>query len=96
MRVLLVAALALLSVGRAAFAQEPDPDPNRVFVTSLKWASVAVRRTISQQDGTLAILYVEGVYAEVTTTFFKRVGSQQVELEPEGWICCSSWDVEAA
>ncbi len=41
MRVLLVVALVLLSVGRAALAQGLDPDPDRVFVTPLKWAGVA-------------------------------------------------------
>jgi hypothetical protein len=80
MRVLLVVALVLLSVGGAALAQELDPDPNRIFVTSLKWASVAGAPQDKSADGTLAILYVEGVYAEVTTAFFKRAGSQQVEL----------------
>ena len=80
MRVLLVVALVLLSVGRAALAQELDPDPNRVFVTSLKWASVAGDPHDKSASGTLAILYLEGVYAEVTTAFFKRAGSQQVDL----------------
>ena len=83
MRGLLVVALVLLSVGRAAFAQELDPDPNRIFLTSLKWASVAGGSRDKSANGTLAILYVEGVYAEVTTAFLKRAGSQQVELNLE-------------
>jgi hypothetical protein len=36
MRVLLVVALVLPLVGHAPLAQELDPDPNRIFLTSLK------------------------------------------------------------
>jgi hypothetical protein len=80
MRVLLVMALALLSFGRAVFAQELDPDPDRIFVTPLKWKSVAGESRDKSANGTLAILYVEGVYAEVTTAFVKRGGSEQIDL----------------
>jgi hypothetical protein len=80
MRVLLVMALALLSFGRAVFAQELDPDPDRIFVTPLKWKSVAGESRDRSANGTLAILYVEGVYAEVTAAFVKRGGSQQIDL----------------
>jgi hypothetical protein len=31
-------------------------------------------------NGTLAILYAEGVYAEVTSGFVKRAGSRQIDL----------------
>jgi hypothetical protein len=80
MRVLLVMALALLPFGRAVFAQELDPDPDRIFVTPLKWKSVAGESRDKSANGTLAILYVEGVYAEVTAAFVRRGGSQQIDL----------------
>jgi hypothetical protein len=80
MRILLVVALALLSFVRAVFAQELDPDPNRIFVTPLKWKSAADESPDKSANGTLAILYSEGVYAEVTAAFVKKVGSQQIDL----------------
>jgi hypothetical protein len=95
MRVLLVMALALLSFGRAVFAQELDPDPDRIFVTPLKWKSVTGESRDKSANGTLAILYVEGVYAEVTAAFVKKRWKSADRLESERWVCCSSWDVES-
>jgi hypothetical protein len=80
MRVLLMVAVALLLVGRAALAQELDPDPNRIFVTQLNWKSVVDAPGDKSAAGTLAILYAEGVYAEVATAFSKRGGSRQIDL----------------
>ena len=80
MRVSLVVVFALLWVGRTAFAQELDADPNRIFVTPLKWKSVAGGSRDKSANGTLAILYAEGVYAEVTGAFVKRGGKQQIGL----------------
>jgi hypothetical protein len=81
MRVLLVVALVLLSVGRAALAQELDPDPNRVLVTPLKWEKVAgAPQNEKVAYGTLTIFYLEGVYAEVTASFIKNGGKQPIEL----------------
>ncbi len=80
MRVLLVVALVLPLVGHAALMQELDPDPNRIFLTQLKWKSVAGESHDKSANGTLAILYAEGVYAEVTSAFVKRGGSPQIAL----------------
>jgi len=55
-----------------ACAQELDADSDRVFVTPLKWERVAGaphNEKLRYADGTLAILYLEGVYAEVTASF---------------------------
>ncbi len=40
-RISLVGLLALILAGRVVAAQELDPDPNRIFVTPLKWERVA-------------------------------------------------------
>jgi hypothetical protein len=84
MRVLPSVALSLVLVMGVAFAQELDPDPNRIFVTPLKWESGATAPRDKSANGTLAILYTEGVYAEVTSAFIKRGGSQQIELNLKG------------
>jgi hypothetical protein len=90
MRVLLVVAGALLLVGRAALAQELDPDPDRVFVTPLKWERVAGAphsEGLRYANGTLVIFYLEGVYAEVTASFIKTDGKHPVGLNlNEGFI----------
>ena len=81
MRILLVLGIALLLSGRPVFAQELDPDPDRIFVTSLKWTSVrgVQGENLRSARGTLAILYAEGVYAEVTAPFVES-GAKQVRL----------------
>ena len=79
MRILSVVGIALLSFGRVVFAQELDPDPNRTFVTSLKWKNGSkgpAAEKFRSARGTLAVLYVEGVYAETTAPFVERNGKQ--------------------
>ncbi|RSL16464.1 hypothetical protein EDE15_1980 [Edaphobacter aggregans] len=86
-RISLVGLLALILAGRIA-AQELDPDPNRVFVTPLKWERVAgAPRDVKSADGTLTILYLEGVYAEVKASFIKSGGKQPIGLNlNEGFV----------
>jgi hypothetical protein len=87
---LLVNLLALLSVSRTAVAQEPDLDPNRVFTTDLHWERVVGAphgQKLRYANGTLVILYREGVYAEVKGSFIKTNGKRPVGLNlNEGFI----------
>lgn len=72
-----------LLVCGGACAQELDADSDRVFVTPLKWERVAGaphNEKLRYADGTLAILYLEGVYAEVTASFIKTNEKQPVGL----------------
>jgi len=82
-RIWLVGLLALILAGRVVAAQELDPDPNRIFVTPLKWEKAAGaprHEKLRYADGTLTILYLEGVYAEVRATFVKSGGKQPIGL----------------
>jgi hypothetical protein len=82
-RISLVGLLVLILVGRVAVAQELNPDPNRVFITPLKWERIAGAPRDAKTrsaDGTLTILYLEGVYAEVKATFIKSDGKQPIGL----------------
>ena len=80
---------SLLACG-AACAQELDADSERVFVTPLKWERVAGaprNEKLRYADGTLVILYLEGVYAEVTASFIKMNEKQPLGLNlNEGFI----------
>lgn len=74
--------LSLLVCGTTA-AQETDLDPNRIFTTDLHWDRVvgAPRsETLRQADGTLMILYREGLYAEVTASFTKNGNKVPIDL----------------
>ena len=56
-------------------AQELDADPDRVFVSALKWERLAGAprsEKVRHACGTLVILYREGVYAEVTAAFLRK------------------------
>lgn len=82
-RISLLGVVALILMGRVVVAQELDPDPNRIFVTPLKWERVAGGpRDVKTRsaDGTLTILYLEGVYAEVRASFTKSGGKQPIAL----------------
>jgi hypothetical protein len=70
--------------------QETDLDPNRVFTTDLHWARVAGAphsEKLRYADGTLIILHLDGVYAEVTASFIKTNSKLPVGLNlNEGFI----------
>ena len=89
-RISLVGLFALILAGRPVIAQELDPDPNRIFVTPLKWERVAgAPRDVKTRsaEGTLTILYLEGVYAEVRASFIKSEGKQPIGLNlNEGFV----------
>jgi hypothetical protein len=82
--------LTFVLVCGAASAQETDLDPNRVFTTELHWERVAGAprgEKLRYAHGTLVILYLEGVYAEVTASFIKTGGKLPVSLNlNEGFI----------
>jgi len=86
---LFVAVLGLLLVGDAV-AQETDVDPNRVFTTDLRWERVAGAphsKKLRYAYGTLIILYLDGVYAEVSASFIKTNSKLPVGLNlNEGYI----------
>jgi hypothetical protein len=79
----------LLACG-VACAQELDADSDRVFVSHLKWEKVACaphNEKLRYADGTLVILYLEGVYAEITASFIQTNSKQPVGLNlNEGFI----------
>jgi hypothetical protein len=80
---LLVAVFAFLSNGVAVRAQETAVDPNRVFTTDLRWTRVAGAphsEKLRYAGGTLIILYLDGMYAEVTASFIKTSGKFPVGL----------------
>jgi hypothetical protein len=89
-RISLVGVLALMLAGHFVTAQELDPDPNRIFVTPLKWEKAAgAPRDVKTRsaDGTLTILYLEGVYAEVRASFIKSDGKHPIGLNlNEGFV----------
>jgi hypothetical protein len=95
MRVLPVVALALFTVCRGVSAQELDPDPNRIFVTQLKWKAlpgVQGEEKLKSATGTLVILYAEGVYAEVTASFVDRDAKQPIGLNlDDGFVRLGTW-----
>jgi hypothetical protein len=71
-RAFLVAVIALLV--RCALAQETGVDPNRVFTSDLRWERVVGAphsEKLRYASGTLVVLYLDGVYAEVTASFIK-------------------------
>jgi hypothetical protein len=81
MRALLVAVVALLL--RGALAQETGVDPNRVFTSDLRWERVVGAPhgdKLRYANGTLVILYLDGVYAEVTASFIKTNSKLPVGL----------------
>jgi len=68
------AILVRLALG-IAHAQELDADPDRVFVSALKWERLAGAPRIEKvrhARGTLVILYREGIYAEVAASFLRK------------------------
>src|SRR5258705_1743024 len=82
-RSLTAAMLTFLLVCGTASAQEADLDPNRVFTTELHWERVAGAphsEKLRYAYGTLVILYLEGVYAEVSASFIKNGGKVPVGL----------------
>jgi hypothetical protein len=86
---LLVAVLGLQLVGDAV-AQGTDVDPNRVFTTDLRWERVAGAphsEKLRYANGTLVILYLDGVYAEVPASFIKTNSKLPVGLNlNDGYI----------
>jgi hypothetical protein len=85
----LVAVLGLQLVGDAV-AQETDVDPNRVFTTDLRWermAGASHSEKLRHANGTLVILYLDGVYAEVSAPFTRATSKSPVELDlSEGFV----------
>jgi hypothetical protein len=86
---------SLLACG-SVLAQELDADSDRVFVTPLKWERVAGaphNEKLRYAYGTLVILYLEGVYAEVTASFINTNEKQPVGLNlNEGFVVrLGSW-----
>lgn len=83
-----LACVALQTVG--AFGQQLDPDPNRIFTTSLKWERISGAPHSEKErvaEGTLVIFYLEGVYAEVSASFIKTERNQPIGLNlNEGFI----------
>jgi hypothetical protein len=73
-----------------SWPQELDADPNRVFITPLKWERVAGAphsERLRYVHGTLIVLYLEGVYAEVTASFIKTDEKQPIRLNlNEGYM----------
>ena len=65
-----------------AFAQETHVDPNRVFTTDLRWEKAGTPHGdgLRSAHGTLVILYLNGVYAEVAASFNKTNGKAPVGL----------------
>lgn len=64
-----------------AAAQETELDPNRVFTTELHWEKVAgAPHGEKVANGTLVILYLDGTYAEVRTSFIKTGSKAPIGL----------------
>jgi hypothetical protein len=86
---LFVAVLALFLV-RSALCQETDVDPDRVFTTDLRWERVAGAlhsEKLRYAHGTLVILYLDGVYAELKASFIKTSGKSPFGLNlNDGYI----------
>ncbi len=84
-----VAVLALFLV-RNALCQETDVDPDRVFTTDLRWERVAGAphsEKLQYAYGTLVILYLDGVYAEIKASFIKTDNKLPFRLNlKEGYI----------
>ncbi len=84
-----MAVLALLLV-RGALCQETDVDPNRVFTTDLRWERVTGAphsEKLQYSYGTLVILYLDGVYAEIKASFIKTNNKLPFRLNlNEGYI----------
>jgi hypothetical protein len=85
-----IAVFAVLSICSFAAAQKADLDPNRVFVTDLRWERVAGAphsEKLRYADGSLVIFYLDGVYAEVKASFLKTGEKIPVSLNlNEGFI----------
>ena len=72
-RALLCAAILLRLGISMASAQELETDPDRVFITPLRWERVeGVSGAMRQAHGTVVILYREGIYAEVAGSFTRK------------------------
>jgi len=89
-----LACIFLLTIN--ATGQQLDPDPNRIFVTPLKWEKIrgAPRsEKVRVAEGTLAIFYLEGIYTEISASFIRTGRDQPVSLNlNEGFIVrLGSW-----
>jgi hypothetical protein len=77
-------------MAQAAYSQKLDPNPDRIFTTPLKWERIAgaphsERKRVAY--GTLALFYLEGVYAEVAASFLRTNEKEPVGLNlNEGFI----------
>jgi len=82
--------LCVQCMALAAYSQKLDPDPDRIFTTSLKWERIAGAPRSEKERvayGTLAIFYLEGAYAEVSSSFFKRSEKEPLSLNlNEGFV----------
>src|ERR1700754_1313144 len=81
----------------AASGQKLDADPDRIFVTPLKWERIggappSVKERVAY--GTLSILYLEGVYAEVRASFIRMSPKEPIGLNlNDGFVMrLGSWN----
>lgn len=79
----------------AASAEEMKPDPDRIFVTPLKWERIqGAPRSVKERwaSGMLAVLYADGTYAEAQASF-SRGSKRTIGLNlNEGFIIrLGSW-----
>jgi hypothetical protein len=88
--VLIITTFGLRCICAAAGAQDLNADSDRVFTTPLRWekpASAPQSEKLRYAQGTLAILYRDGTYAEVAAPFTRATGKSPVELDlSEGFV----------
>jgi hypothetical protein len=84
------------SLMAVASGQTLEPDPDRMFITPLKWERIGgAPRSVKERwaAGTLAIFYLEGVYAEVSASFLRMGPKEPIGLNlNEGFVMrLGSW-----
>jgi hypothetical protein len=78
--------------GLVTKAQEGMIDPGRVLTTQLDWQrSSDSRSNIREARGSLAILYLDGTYAEVSTSFAKVRGTIQLDMKHGFSVRLGTW-----
>jgi len=74
----------------AASGQTLDPDPDRIFISPLKWERLGgAPRSVKERCayGTLTIFYLEGVYAEVSASFTRMSPKEPIGVNlNEGFV----------
>ena len=67
----------------ASSGQKLNADPDRIFVTQLKWERIdGAPRSVKERvaRGTLTIFYLEGVYAQVSALFIRMNRKEPIGL----------------